>query len=66
MYCMNSDFIFMVNIIENGMVYMVMVIGCLVCCDIEICKFFIVINGFEMLVLEDFFGFMFNGLINNF
>ncbi len=64
-YCTNSDFTFTVNTTENGTVHTATVTGRSACCDTEIRKPFIVINGFETPALEDFFGFTFNGLINN-
>jgi hypothetical protein len=64
-YCTNNDFTFTVNTTENGTVHTATVTARSACCDTEIRKPFIVINGFETPALEDFFGFTFNGLINN-
>lgn len=64
-YCTNSDFTFTVNTTENGTVHTATVTGRSACCDTEIRKPFIVINGFETPALEDFFGFTFDGLLLN-
>jgi hypothetical protein len=64
-YCTNNDFSFTVNTTENGTVHTATVTGRSACCDTEIRKPFIVINGFETPALEEFFGFTLLGLLDN-